>query len=87
MSFQVLRGAIFGFVYGFEKRVLAGVEAIEIPITNLTELVMDTIQAIVRHIIGLSVDLVTAVVSEGFDLLRAGLTIVLGRPAEDEEGN
>ena len=87
MNFQVLRGVIFAFVGDFEERVLDGIEAIELAVTNLTELVMGAIQTIVRSIIGLSIGFVHTVVSEGFNLFRAGLAVVLGRPAEDEEGN
>ena len=87
MNYQVLRGVIFTFVDGLEEWALNGVEELEIPITNLTEFVMDTIQTIVRSIIGLSVDFMHTVVNEGFNLFRAGLAIVLGRPATEEKGN
>ena len=80
MNFQVLRGVIFTFVDGLEKRILDGVDDIERTVSVLIDVAVDTIS-------GLIFNSAATIINEAFNLFRAGLAVILGRPAEDEEGN
>ncbi len=87
MNFQVLRGAIFAFVDGLEERVLDGMEDVERTVTNLVETGVVAIRETMGIFSGLIFNSTSTIISEAFNLFRAGLAVVLGRPAEDEEGN
>ncbi|KKK55874.1 hypothetical protein LCGC14_3070180 [marine sediment metagenome] len=80
MKFQVLRGAIFTFVDGLEERILDGVDDVERTVSVLIGVATSTISGLIFN----SVD---TIINETFNLFRAGLAVIFGRPAEDEEGN
>ncbi len=80
MNFQVLRGVIFTFVDGLEKRILDGVDDIERTVSVLIDVAVDTISELIFNS-------AATIINEAFNLFRAGLAVILGRPAEDEEGN
>ena len=80
MNFQVLRGAIFTFVDGLEERILDGVDDVERTVSVLIDVATSTISGLIFN----SVD---TIINEAFNLFRAGLAVILGRPASEEEGN
>ena len=80
MSYQELREVIFAFVNGLERRILDGVDDVERTVSVLINVATSTISGLIFN----SVD---TIINEAFNLFRAGLAVILGRPAEDEEGN
>ena len=72
MNFQVLRGAIFDFVDELEARVLGIGLVLSEGMSRLTETAFDA-----------SLNLIEAVIEEGFNLFRVGLVVILGKPDVD----
>ena len=72
MSFQVLRGAIFAFVDELEDRILGVGMVISEGMVRLIEAALNA-----------SLNLVEAVIEEGFNLFRAGLVVIIGMPKKN----
>ncbi len=87
MNFQVLRGAIFTFVDGLEDRLLELSQAGKDTVDRAVQTVLEAVEEVTLMLFEAGYHLVTVAIEESFSLFRAGLAVILGRPAEDEEGN
>ncbi len=85
MNFQVLRGAIFTFVDGFEYRVSGLTATVNEVIIRFVETVLEAAEEITLTLFAAGYHFVTAVIEEGFNLFRASLMVVIGTPEEKED--